>query len=176
MSNFTYTSELYHHGVKGMKWGVRRTPEQLGNKISKKSEILKDKLRIHGMSNEELAEYIKQKRAESAKYKAARKEISNVKKNIHNMSDEELDTYLSRAKKESEAFRLVNESYKNVSRSESQAHSFVGQFMDSKGKQIVNSAVAGLIVYAGKKYLEKKFPGMMADMGGYVLPNPNKKK
>lgn len=23
--------ELYHHGIKGQKWGVRRTPEQLGN-------------------------------------------------------------------------------------------------------------------------------------------------
>ena len=24
--------ELYHHGIKGMKWGVRRTPEQLGHR------------------------------------------------------------------------------------------------------------------------------------------------
>ena len=27
-------NELYHHGVKGQKWGVRRTPEQLGDKTS----------------------------------------------------------------------------------------------------------------------------------------------
>ena len=25
-------NELYHHGVKGMKWGVRRSPEQLNHK------------------------------------------------------------------------------------------------------------------------------------------------
>lgn len=23
-------NELYHHGIKGQRWGVRRTPEQLG--------------------------------------------------------------------------------------------------------------------------------------------------
>lgn len=23
--------ELYHHGIKGMRWGIRRTPEQLGH-------------------------------------------------------------------------------------------------------------------------------------------------
>lgn len=28
-------SELYHHGVKGMRWGVRRTPQQLGHKVEK---------------------------------------------------------------------------------------------------------------------------------------------
>lgn len=36
-------SELYHYGVKGMKWGVRRTPEQLGhNPTKKKAQSDKD--------------------------------------------------------------------------------------------------------------------------------------
>ena len=30
-------AELYHHGVKGQKWGIRRTPQQLGHKIEKLS-------------------------------------------------------------------------------------------------------------------------------------------
>lgn len=32
-----YDEYLAHFGVKGMKWGVRRTPEQLGNRVSKLS-------------------------------------------------------------------------------------------------------------------------------------------
>lgn len=27
-------NELYHHGIKGMKWGIRRTPAQLGHPTS----------------------------------------------------------------------------------------------------------------------------------------------
>lgn len=42
-----------HYGIKGMKWGIRRTPEQLGNKDS--SETKKEKLHLgldkHGNIN-----------------------------------------------------------------------------------------------------------------------------
>lgn len=29
---WTKPDELYHHGIKGQKWGIRRTPAQLGHK------------------------------------------------------------------------------------------------------------------------------------------------
>lgn len=36
MTQYRKTNDLYHHGVKGMKWGVRRTPQQLGHDIRKR--------------------------------------------------------------------------------------------------------------------------------------------
>ncbi len=31
MKDDRYLGAIYHHGIKGMKWGVRRSPEQLGH-------------------------------------------------------------------------------------------------------------------------------------------------
>lgn len=52
-------NELMHHGIKGMKWGVRRTPSQLGHKIrarraQKKRAAALEKARATRKANREL--------------------------------------------------------------------------------------------------------------------------
>lgn len=46
-----YSRQLYHHGIKGQKWGVRRTPEQLGHeepRVEKTSKAGIIKITIYG--------------------------------------------------------------------------------------------------------------------------------
>ena len=58
MWKYRYASELCHYGVKGMKWGVRRTPEQLGHTKKKridkheKSSIIKDAIALGTVKKE----------------------------------------------------------------------------------------------------------------------------
>lgn len=54
-------NELKHFGVKGMKWGVRRTPEQLGRKRTQSEDNSHDDYKkahspkdVRTMSNQEL--------------------------------------------------------------------------------------------------------------------------
>lgn len=43
-------TELYHYGVKGMKWGVRRTPEQLGRRKKQSIKVHASGVPIHVIS------------------------------------------------------------------------------------------------------------------------------
>lgn len=49
MNRYISSSELKHYGVLGMKWGVRRTPEQLGHKpkYSAESAVIKAGSRVY---------------------------------------------------------------------------------------------------------------------------------
>lgn len=95
-----YPVELYHHGVKGMKWGVRRTPEELGHKKKvaepAKNDILNER---HKSSGE--AGIAKQKTSSIKKgIRSLEKKIAEHKLKISNPAEycRDWDTYTDRKK------------------------------------------------------------------------------
>lgn len=84
---------LQHHGVKGMKWGVRRTPAQLGNAKTKKPGTLRSEI----------------------KSQVREVKWQGKKKNISSMSDEEVKTLTERVRLENDMKRLATskEEYRN---------------------------------------------------------------
>lgn len=47
MWNYIYTDELYHHGIKGQKWGVRRSEKQLARARGKDYDAHDDYKKVH---------------------------------------------------------------------------------------------------------------------------------
>lgn len=78
---------LEHHGVKGMKWGVRRTPEQLGHK-TKKGPGLVSKIRD---SQKKRKKKVQQAKAKKAKAAAKKQEESaeEIRKKVLASTDPE---------------------------------------------------------------------------------------
>lgn len=65
LTNFDAPVFLKHHGVKGQRWGVKRTPEQLGHPQRTKAQIKRDKKR-----DKELAKLRKRQKIEKREQQA----------------------------------------------------------------------------------------------------------
>lgn len=118
---------LSHHGVKGMRWGVRRTPAQLGHKPSGKRKKLKGSPSAVERVKKALARHKAATEAKKAKQKAeeeknqlAKKEHTKeeifksrdprlVYKNAHLFTDQELTAINARLNTESNLRRLSGE-------------------------------------------------------------------
>lgn len=81
-------SYLMHHGIKGMKWGVRRTPEQLGHQREKRDEM---KNRIVRSSGSRSSSTLKRARGED----------------INKLSNQQLKDYNERLNLEQNFARLT---------------------------------------------------------------------
>ena len=93
--------ELYHYGVKGMKWGIRRTPAQLGHttgmKKKKSSSSVLDKVK-NAVSGK--------KKTSSKSDTATEPKKPTKKKKLSEMNDQELRQTIERMRLEQEYARL----------------------------------------------------------------------
>ena len=140
---------LYHHGVKGMKWGVRKKPVSSGFSKTKKA-------------------------APTKPIPAVKKAFSGDRKDISKASDEELNAYLKRMQLEKQVLAMQKEmtalttpSNPNVQKRASVGKRFVSavwkdmlypgikEGMKEAGKSVVKSLADDMI----KKAMAKKAAG-----------------
>lgn len=98
-----YSDELYHYGVKGMKWGVRRTAAQLGHKTSS------TKKKTGGVISS-TAKKIVSNRQKKSQEKASLKRVNKLKKKkLEDMTDDEIRERMRRLQLEKEYKKLLDE-------------------------------------------------------------------
>ena len=135
-------NELYHHGIKGMKWGVRRTKAQLGYKTGPTKKRSGSK---GGSSKvrESVKDYIAKRKANKVnkvnKTNKIEAKVSNKKRSISDMSDSELQNAINRKRLEQQYAQLYPKS-----------ESFARKF----AKKAMNDVLVPSATQAAKKYLD----------------------
>lgn len=148
MENF----ELYHHGIKGMRWGIRRTKEQLGYKTNTKKRVrsindetneLVKRIKTQGKAASKIAKAEERAAARIAKAEAKylpkkKSDAENKSKSISEMSDDEIRAKINRIRLENE---LKSLSPQQVSKGQ--------KFVESLAKNVIAPAARD----SGKKLL-----------------------
>ena len=132
--------ELMHYGVPGMKWGVRRTPAQLGRKKASSSRFLLGKK--------------KSKNKAKTKSESSKEETAPKKKSVKEMSDDELNAAIRRMQLEQ---TYVSLSPKQVSRGKAVATRILNNVVVPAAEDVGRQMVKTALTRAGNKTLAEVF-------------------
>ena len=132
------TDELYHHGIKGQKWGIRRFQNKDGS-------LTKAGLKRRAKLESELKQLGgKKKRGASGQTES---EQAPRKKTVSEMTDDELREKTNRMRVEKEYYDAA----RNLAQANPVKVSKGKRFMDS----LMNEVIAPAAKNAGRAYLEK---------------------
>lgn len=153
MWKYNYSDELYHHGVKGMKWGVR------------KKRITSGLQKLGMRQAHSRAGQLGVKAGAKIANKKVKKSRKADVKNRRNLSDAELKKKVERLKMEKQLKDLTADDI-------SPGKKFVAGIMSSSGKKVATAFATGAALYGTKAAMTGEFN--IKDLAGYMTPKPKK--